>query len=95
MNCRQEGVRGAWAAWLAFVVLAFPGDAHANIGLPMIFPSVFGMVLAFVPVVLLKALVLSRELGLPFGAVVWPVASANGWSTDLQTAWERGDVESD
>jgi hypothetical protein len=55
----------------------------ANIGIPMFFPQFVLMSMAFIPIVLVEALVVRRMLGRPFGSAVGDTAIANLWTTLL------------
>jgi len=52
-----------------------------NMGLPMIVPAMYFMVLALVPIVLLESFYISRSLGVRFPRTVGPVALGNIVST--------------
>ena len=55
----------------------------ANVGVPMIFPQLMLMALAFAPVVLVEALLVRKAMGLTFGRALRDVAVANLWTTVL------------
>jgi len=55
----------------------------ANVGVPMIFPQLFLMVFAFVPVVVIEALLVRKAMGLNIRSALWDVAVANLWTTLL------------
>ncbi len=65
------------------VVLLFPGEARADIGIPMIFLTLPGMVAALVPVVLLEMRVLGKRLDLPPKMAFKVSAWANIFTTFL------------
>ena len=48
-----------------------------DMGLPMIFPSVFLMVVALLPIILLEAFIIARSLRLGTTQVIWATAVAN------------------
>ncbi len=52
-----------------------------NMGVPMIMPTMFFMVLALVPIVLIETFYLARRLGISFSSAVGSVAYANVIST--------------
>ena len=61
----------------------------ANVGVPMIFPQLYLMGLALIPIVLIESLFVRRLPGLTWGEAVKGVAVANLWSTfvGVPIAW--------
>ncbi len=55
----------------------------ANVGVPMIFPQFILMVFAFVPVVVIEALLVRKTMGLTIRGALTDVAIANLWTTLL------------
>ncbi len=55
----------------------------ANVGVPMIFPQFILMAFAFVPVVVIEALLVRRAMGLTIRSALKDVAIANLWTTLL------------
>ena len=68
---------------LALAILLFATPAQANLLIPVIAVSWFGMVVLFVPIVLAEALILWLQLDLPFLRSLWVAGIANLGSTVL------------
>lgn len=75
--------RMATAAWVLVVVLAYPGVASANAGVPMLGIALPGFGLMLLPIIALETGVIARSLRMAPRAVVWPVALSNLASTLL------------
>lgn len=67
--------------WFVIWALLFPDQAQANAGVPMIFLTFPGMVLALIPVILLEMKVIEKVLGLST-RVAFKVSA---WSNTLTT----------
>jgi hypothetical protein len=57
--------------------------AHADVGVPMIFVTLPGMVLGLIPIVLIESWMLARRIGRKPGAVIKAITLANLYSTFL------------
>ena len=69
------------SAVVGLALALVPPVAHADVGLPLAAVFLPPMWLAFVPIVLVEALVLVRLLGIPFGRAVPPALVGNLAST--------------
>jgi hypothetical protein len=83
-------MRDSWArrsprrsAVIVALLLLLPATAHANAGVPMLAFVWPGFWLAFIPIVLIEALVARRVLGLALSDGLRVSLSANLWSTAL------------
>jgi len=73
----------------AAVLLSFAVFAHADAGIPMIFVTLPGMALAFIPVYLIEALVIANMLQVEIRRTFWPSFWANLATTliGIPLAW--------
>lgn len=75
MNAKARSV-----GLLAALVL-LPGLVFANTGIPILARTVTGIVLWFVPIVIVEILILKKQIGTSAKNVAWPVTVANIVST--------------
>src|SRR5262249_10095249 len=66
---------------LAVLLVGFPAQAYANAGMPMLFLSWFGMLLALVPIIGVETGILVPLLSMPTRRGLYVAALANGVST--------------
>ena len=68
---------------LVLLILVVPNIALADIGVPMIFITLPGMLAALIPIILIETYVLSKQLALSFKpsvkAVIWEISVPQLW----------------
>ena len=83
LNSWQLPINNKFKGIIEFLslILLLPSYAYADVGIPMIFLSLYGMAIALIPVILIESLTYCKSLHVPFKRTIIPSLTANLLST--------------